>query len=93
MQRAEPLTHMKPRLIFPRGSKTPAVQRDKRWTNSPPCMSDADTPAEGGEELMSPHELLEDLDTDGSGWIESDEFEKRDSMDKDLDKIRSRRSG
>jgi len=56
-------------------------------------MSDADTPAEGGEELMSPHELLEDLDTDGSGWIESDEFEKRDSIDKELDKIRTRRSG
>ena len=56
-------------------------------------MSDADTPAEGGEDLMSPHELLEELDTDGSGWIESDEFEKRDSIDKDLDKIRVRRSG
>ncbi|MDP7329300.1 MAG: small multi-drug export protein [Candidatus Thalassarchaeaceae archaeon] len=56
-------------------------------------MSDADTPAVGGDDLMSPHELLEELDTDGSGWIESDEFEKRNSIDKELDKIRVRRSG
>ena len=42
---------------------------------------------------MSPHELLDELDTDGSGWIESDEFEKRDSIDKELDKIRIRRTG
>ena len=83
---------MKPRLILPRGSRPPTVQRAKRWTASAGCMSDADTPAEGGDELMSPHELLEELDTDGSGWIEFDEFEKRDSIDKELDKIRVRRS-
>ncbi len=83
---------MKPRLILPRGSRPPTVQRAKRWTASAGCMSDADTPAEGGEDLMSPHELLEELDTDGSGWIEFDEFEKRDSIDKELDKIRVRRS-
>ncbi len=41
---------------------------------------------------MSPHELLEDLDTDESGWIESDEFEKRDPIDKELDRIRTRRA-
>ncbi|MDG1525641.1 MAG: hypothetical protein P8Q90_06200, partial [Candidatus Thalassarchaeaceae archaeon] len=56
-------------------------------------MSDVENPAVGGDDLMSPHELLDDLDTDESGWIESDEFEKRDSFDKDLDKIRARRSG
>ena len=56
-------------------------------------MSDSETPAVGGDDLMSPHELLEDLDTDESGWIESDEFEKRNPIDKDLDKIRARRSG
>ena len=41
---------------------------------------------------MSPHELLQDLDTDESGWIESDEFEKRDPIDKELDRIRTRRA-
>jgi len=56
-------------------------------------MSDAETPAVGGDDLMSPHELLDELDSDGSGWIESDEFEKRDSIDKELDKVRARRSG
>ena len=56
-------------------------------------MSDSETPAVGGDDLMSPHELLEDLDTDESGWIEADEFEKRNPLDKDLDKIRARRSG
>ena len=55
-------------------------------------MSDAENPAVGGDDLMSPHELLEDLDTDGSGWIESDEFEKRNPIDKELDRIRLRRS-
>ena len=54
-------------------------------------MSDDETPAVGGDDLMSPHELLEDLDTDKSGWIESDEFEKRDQIDKELDRIRLRR--
>jgi len=54
-------------------------------------MSDDETPAVGGDDLMSPHELLEDLDTDKSGWIESDEFEKRDPIDKELDRIRTRR--
>ena len=48
-------------------------------------MSDAENPAVGGDDLMSPPELLEELDTDGSGWIESDEFENRDSIDKELD--------
>ncbi|MDE0708682.1 MAG: hypothetical protein OSB33_07010, partial [Candidatus Poseidoniales archaeon] len=56
-------------------------------------MSDTETPAVGGDDLMSPHELLEDLDTDESGWIESDEFEKRNPIDKELDKIKTRRSG
>lgn len=56
-------------------------------------MGDDTTPAEGGNELMSPHELLEDLDTDGSGWIESDEFADHDRIDKELDKIRVRRDG
>jgi hypothetical protein len=56
-------------------------------------MSDIENPAVGGDDLMSPHELLDELDTDESGWIESDEYEKRDSMDKELDKIRIRRSG
>ena len=56
-------------------------------------MSDSETPAVGGDDLMSPHDLLEELDTDKSGWIESDEFEKRNPIDKDLDKIRTRRSG
>jgi hypothetical protein len=56
-------------------------------------MSDAETPAVGGDDLMSPHELLDELDTDESGWIESDEFEKRNPIDKELDKIRTRRSG
>ena len=56
-------------------------------------MSDDENPAVGGDDLMSPHELLDELDTDESGWIESDEFEKRDSIDKELDKIRVRRSG
>ena len=54
-------------------------------------MSDDETPAVGGDDLMSPHELLEELDTDESGWIESDEFEKRDPIDKELDRIRTRR--
>ena len=54
-------------------------------------MSDDETPAVGGDDLMSPHELLEELDTDESGWIESDEFEKRDPIDKELDRIRIRR--
>ena len=56
-------------------------------------MSDSENPAVGGDDLMSPHDLLEELDTDKSGWIESDEFEKRNPIDKDLDKIRTRRSG
>lgn len=56
-------------------------------------MSDTENPAVGGDDLMSPHELLEDLDTDESGWIESDEFEKRNPIDKELDKIKTRRSG
>ena len=55
-------------------------------------MSDDETPAVGGDDLMSPHELLQDLDTDESGWIESDEFEKRDPIDKELDRIRTRRA-
>ena len=54
-------------------------------------MSDDENPAVGGDDLMSPHELLEELDTDESGWIESDEFEKRDPIDKELDRIRTRR--
>ena len=54
-------------------------------------MSDDENPAVGGDDLMSPHELLEELDTDGSGWIESDEFQDRDPIDKELDKIRLRR--
>ncbi len=56
-------------------------------------MSDAENPAVGGDDLGDPHELLENLDTDESGWIESDEFEERNSIDKELDKIRVRRSG
>jgi hypothetical protein len=55
-------------------------------------MSDDENPAVGGDDLMSPHELLQDLDTDESGWIESDEFEKRDPIDKELDRIRTRRA-
>ncbi|MEE2812798.1 MAG: small multi-drug export protein [Candidatus Thermoplasmatota archaeon] len=56
-------------------------------------MSDDENPAVGGEELMSPTDLLEDLDADGSGWIESDEYEERDRIDRDLQKIYDRRSG
>ena len=54
-------------------------------------MSDDENPAVGGDDLMSPHELLDDLDTDKSGWIEADEFEKRNPIDKELDRIRIRR--
>ncbi len=56
-------------------------------------MGDDENPAKGGEDLMSPQELLEDLDQDGSGWVESDEFEEMDSIDKELQKIYDRRSG
>jgi hypothetical protein len=56
-------------------------------------MSDDDIPVEDGDGLMSAMELLDELDTDGSGWIESDEFNERDTIDKELDKIRSRRDG
>ena len=70
-------------LVRPKGQKAGCSAR---------LMSDAENPAVGGDDLMSPHELLEELDTDGSGWIESDEFENRDSIDKELDKIRLRRS-
>ena len=34
-------------------------------------MSDDENPAVGGDDLMSPHELLDELDTDESVWIES----------------------
>ena len=65
----------------------------QKVTGSPRHMSDADDTVIDGDELMSPHELIEELDTDKSGWIEADEFEKREGIDKDLDKIRVRRSG
>jgi hypothetical protein len=45
-------------------------------------MSDDDPPAEGGDELMSPLELLE-----------SDDSDERDNIDRDLDKIRANRTG
>ena len=70
-------------LVRPKGQKAGRSARP---------MSDSENPAVGGDDLMSPHELLEELDTDDSGWIESDEFERRDSIDKELDKIRLRRS-
>ena len=66
-------------LVRPKGQKAGRSARP---------MSDSENPAVGGDDLMSPHELLEELDTDDSGWIESDEFERRDSIDKELDKIR-----
>ncbi|MDP6906821.1 MAG: small multi-drug export protein [Candidatus Thalassarchaeaceae archaeon] len=56
-------------------------------------MSDVNESAEGEFPPASPDSLIQELDVDGSGWIESDEFEEQNQIDKELQKIFDRRNG